>query len=50
MKKVLFKVNFARNHFRRPKGSSKFHWEQTGWQPSYGAFGNSEKFGTMILK
>ena len=50
MKKGLFKVNFARNHFRRPKGGRKFQWEQTGWQPSYGAFGNSEKFGTMILK
>ena len=46
----VFKVNFARNHFRRPKGGHKYHWEQTGWQPSFGAFGNSEKFGTMVLK
>lgn len=48
--KGKFKVNFARNHYRRKKGEAKFFWEQTVWQPTYGAFANVDKFGTMTLK
>lgn len=51
MKRGTFKVNFSRNHYRRKKGTAgKFFWEQTGWQPTYGAFSNTEKFGTLNLK
>ena len=50
IKNGVFKVNFARNHFYRSKGTVKYHWQQTGWQPTYGAFGTPEKFGTLILK
>ena len=50
VKNGVYKVNFARNHFHRPKGGKKFHWQQTGWQPTYGAFGTPSKFGTLILK
>jgi hypothetical protein len=51
MKKGTFKVNFSRNHYRRKKGTAgKFFWEQTGWQPTYGAFSKTEKFGTLNLK
>ena len=45
-----YKINFARNHYRRKKGDEKYHWEQTAWQPTYGAFSNTEKFGSMIIK
>ena len=50
MKKGTFKVNFSRNHYRRKKGDGKYFWEQTGWQPTYGAFSNTGKFGTLNLK
>ena len=50
LKKRTFKVNFARNHYRRKDKTGKFFWEQTGWQPTYGAFSNTDKFGTMNLK
>ena len=32
------------------KGDEKYDWEQTAWQPTYGAFSNTAKFGSMILK
>ena len=51
MKKGTFRVNFSRNHYRRPKGDKgKYFWEQTGWQPTYGAFSNTDKFGTIELR
>ena len=50
IKKGTYKVNFSRNHYRRKDKTGKFFWEQTGWQPTYGAFSNTEKFGTMNLK
>lgn len=45
-----YNINFSRNHYRRKKGDIKYFWEQTGWQPTYGAFSNTEKFGSMILQ
>jgi hypothetical protein len=46
----IFRVNFARNHYRKKSGDAKYFWEQTVWQPTYGAFANVDKFGTMVLK
>jgi hypothetical protein len=46
----VYRVNFTRNHFYKQPGDRKYQWEQTGWQPSYGAFSNTDKYGTMILK
>ena len=46
----VYRVNFTRNHFYKQPGGRKYQWEQTGWQPSYGAFSNTDKYGTMILK
>ncbi|MBQ7696362.1 MAG: DUF4838 domain-containing protein [Lentisphaeria bacterium] len=45
-----FKVNFCRNHYYRVGEERKFRWEQSCWQPTFGAFSDIRYYGTMAIK
>ncbi|MBR2872870.1 MAG: hypothetical protein IKB99_05165, partial [Lentisphaeria bacterium] len=50
MKEGSFRVNFCRNHYYRNPGDRKYRWEQSCWQPTYGAFSNLKYYGKLLIK